>query len=195
MRIAAVGDSFVNGTGDPEGLGWIGRACRRARQRGHDVTLYNLGVRGHTSAQVAERFEREAAVRLVPEHSSGLVFSFGANDGVIVDGRARVLPDETLRHARAILERARILAPVLLVGPLPVGDEAVSDRAAALCQMLGALCREVGVPYLPVFDAMRRSAAWTGEVQAGDGAHPGARGYGELADLVDRWPPWRTWLP
>lgn len=32
MRICFIGDSFVNGTGDPECLGWAGRICVTARK-------------------------------------------------------------------------------------------------------------------------------------------------------------------
>jgi hypothetical protein len=53
MRICFVGDSLVNGTGDPVGLGWVGRACAAARRRGHEVTCYNLGIRRDTSADIA----------------------------------------------------------------------------------------------------------------------------------------------
>jgi hypothetical protein len=30
IRICFIGESFVNGTGDPEFLGWTGRVCRHA---------------------------------------------------------------------------------------------------------------------------------------------------------------------
>ena len=59
MRICFVGDSFVNGTGDPECLGWPGRICAAARRAGHDVTYYNLGVRRDTSGDVQARWELE----------------------------------------------------------------------------------------------------------------------------------------
>ena len=51
MRILAFGDSFVAGVGDPDHLGWIGRALRGRRE----ITLYNLGVRRETSADIAAR--------------------------------------------------------------------------------------------------------------------------------------------
>lgn len=49
MRLCFIGDSFVNGTGDDACLGWAGWICAAARQQGHDVTAYNLGVRRDTS--------------------------------------------------------------------------------------------------------------------------------------------------
>jgi hypothetical protein len=45
IRICFLGESFVNGTGDQEYLGWTGRICVNAHKKGHDITYYNLGVR------------------------------------------------------------------------------------------------------------------------------------------------------
>ena len=56
MRLCFIGDSLVNGTGDPTGLGWVGRVTASARRRGHDVTTYNLGIRRDTSADIAARW-------------------------------------------------------------------------------------------------------------------------------------------
>ena len=47
MRICFIGDSFVNGTGDDDALGWPGRVVSLARSKGLDVTYYNLGVARH----------------------------------------------------------------------------------------------------------------------------------------------------
>ena len=82
MRICFIGDSFVAGAGDDDCLGWPGRLCAAARQAGHDLTLYNLGIRRDTSADIAARWEAEARARLPAEHDGRLVFLFGVNDCV-----------------------------------------------------------------------------------------------------------------
>src|SRR5579864_3855917 len=101
MRVCFFGDSFVNGTGDDEGLGWVGRVVASARQAGLDLTAYNLGIRRDTSADVAARWLYEARLRLPAEHEGRLVFSFGANDcaSVDVDGRPRVACGDSLSNA------------------------------------------------------------------------------------------------
>lgn len=195
IRVAFVGDSFVNGYGDPEHLGWVGRVCARARARGHDVTGYNLGIRGDTSADIARRWAAEVRARLVAGDAALIVLSFGVNDCVERDGRVRVPPAETVVHAGAILDRARALAPVLFVGPPPVADEATDGRIESLSARLAAVCAGRAMPFLDVFAPLRRSAAWMGEVAAGDGAHPGAGGYAALAGLVESWEPWASRLP
>src|SRR3954451_17927814 len=68
IRLCFFADSFVNGTGDDACLGWVGRACAAGRRNGVDLTCYNLGIRGDTSADVLRRWEHEAQARLPPEH-------------------------------------------------------------------------------------------------------------------------------
>jgi len=44
-------------------------------------------------------------------------------------------------------------------------------------------------------DGTHRAADTGADRAANDGAHPGRAGYQAVADLIDRWPPWRAWLP
>ena len=64
MHVCFVGDSLVNGMGDPECLGWAGRLIVAARRQGHDVTHDNLGIRRDTSADVRARWADEVGRRL-----------------------------------------------------------------------------------------------------------------------------------
>lgn len=197
LRLAFVGDSFVNGTGDRMCLGWTGRACALAMLRGHDITHYNLGVRRDTSTDIAARWRAEVSARLPTDCNGRVVFSFGANDVCAGndDGR-RVSTARTLANADSILREARTRWPVLLVGPLPLADDpAASARAAALGVALGEVCVGLGVPYLNPYTEVAESRVWLREALAGDGAHPDAGGYETLAALVDGWDAWRVWVP
>jgi lysophospholipase L1-like esterase len=194
-RVCFVGDSFVNGTSDPEYLGWPGRLCRAERARGHRLTLYNLGVRGATSRDVLGGWEEETLRRLPPGSDGRIVFAFGANDTRPAEqGGLRVPPEESFANAAAILRGAKGRRPVLMVGPPPIGDEANLLRVTRLSERLAALCGEEGIPYLGVHEALLRTGTWLKEAAAGDGAHPGPGGYGELAALVESWSAWREWL-
>ncbi|MDZ8264180.1 hypothetical protein [Nostoc sp. ChiQUE01b] len=64
IRICFIGESFVNGTGDPEFLGWTGRVCRNAESRGYAITHYNLGVRAETSRYLKQRWYSEFIYRI-----------------------------------------------------------------------------------------------------------------------------------
>ena len=54
------------------------------------------------------------------------------------------------------------------------------------------VCARAGVPYVSVLPVLLQSESWMQQVRAGDGSHPAAAGYTELADLVR--PHWRAWL-
>ena len=187
MRLLAFGDSFVLGQGDPDHLGWVGRALR-ARP---EVTLYNLGIRGDTSADVARRWRAEAEARLRAGEAAFL-FSFGANDCSLEDGAPRVAAAQTLLNARAMLTEAARIAPVLLVGPPPMPDPGVSARLEALNEHLKTLAGRLQTPFIDVFRPLFADGLWNREAEAIDGAHPGAGGYQRLADLVAAHPAWRS---
>jgi lysophospholipase L1-like esterase len=196
-RICFVGDSYVNGTGDPEGLGWAGRVCAAACRRGHDVTRYDLGVRGNTTADILARWDAEARLRLPDAVDRRLVFSFGVNDTTLENGAPRVAPAVSEANTREILATARRwtpAVPVLMVGPPPTADPEQNLRIAELSQVLVQACADLDVPYLEVFPFLEMSDVWMIEAAAGDGAHPGAAGYVELAKLVEAWPPWTAWF-
>src|ERR687886_1997531 len=145
MRICFVGDSFVNGTGDPECLGWAGRVCAAARRAGRDVTYYNLGVRRDTSDDIRARWEPEIGRRLPSEHPDydpRVVFSFGVNDTTAEGHGTRVPLDRSLANLRAIVAAARRSYPVLVVGPPPVSGDQQNGCIDALSEAFAGVCAE-----------------------------------------------------
>jgi lysophospholipase L1-like esterase len=195
IRICFIGDSFVNGTGDPECLGWPGRVCVAAGYQGYNVTYYNLGIRRETSADIRDRWHQEVERRLPENCDRRVVFSFGVNDTTLENGKPRVEFRESLANARQILTQAQRSLPVLMVGPAPVGDAEQNQRIQALSVRLAELCQEIGVPFLEILGPLQASVVWIAEAIANDGAHPRAAGYGELAELVRGWSAWRNWFP
>jgi lysophospholipase L1-like esterase len=189
MRLCFVGDSIVNGTGDPEYLGWVGRVMQQERTRKPELTAYNLGIRRDRSDQIRSRWRREVECRLPAEYEGRVVFSFGANDAV-----QAMAAEVTLGHAEAILSEAKALWPVLLVGPTPFPDEMVSRRLILLDDAFAHLCARLVVPYVSVFEGLMNPSVWRDEAAAGDGAHPGAAGYRRFADLVLAHPAWQAWM-
>jgi acyl-CoA thioesterase-1 len=197
MRICFFGDSFVNGTGDDDALGWVGRVVARARRSGRDVTGYNLGIRRDTSADVAARWRREARLRLPADCDGRLVFSFGANDCISngAEGAPRVGRAESLANAEAILREAHPWLPTLMIGPSIVADDHDANaRIVALSADYAGVCERIGVPYLDTCQVLLASPAWTREALAGDGAHPNRGGYGIVTDAVSNWSGWRRWF-
>jgi len=180
-RVLFFGDSFVAGTGDPSGLGWVGRVVAASFQAGMPLTAYALGVRGQTSVAIAARWYAEAVPRLDPDCDCRVVFSFGANDG----GAAAITPERSVQTLATVLaEAADLNLPAFVVGPGPVGDRSRDDGLVGLSERFAELAGRRGVPFVSVIEALRASQSWTREAAAGDGAHPAAGGYDELARLV-----------
>lgn len=184
-RVLFFGDSFVAGLGDPEGRGWVGRVAAASWAAGLPLVAYPLGIRRQTSVEVAARWRAEAQVRLAGCTAARVVFSFGANDATLEDGRARVAPDVSAATLARVLGEARELGlPAFVVGPAPVCDAGHAARIAALSERFAAVCAAHGVPFADVAGALAAGGTWCAEAAAGDGAHPGAGGYDELARLV-----------
>ncbi|WP_414570671.1 GDSL-type esterase/lipase family protein [Nostoc sp. CCY 9925] len=198
VRICFVGDSFVNGTGDPECLGWTGRVCANANEKGYDITYYNLGIRRDTSSDIAKRWLQEVSLRLPKEYDGRVVFSLGLNDTTVENGKTRVYLADSLKNAEEILSKAQQLYPVLMIGPAPYAEQEDLERRQRnndLTQNLALICQELNVPYLDVFPVLEKSNIWIDEARANDGAHPRAGGYTEFAKIVENWDAWLNWFP
>jgi acyl-CoA thioesterase-1 len=179
------GDSLVAGVGDPSGAGWVGRVVSASFAVGLPLTAYNLGVRGETSEQVAARWRDEARPRVLPGTDGRVVLSFGANDTTLDGGQPRVAPECSCAALAMILHDAAGLGlGALMVGPAPVDDPEQNARILDLSASFGQVCGRAGVAFLSVVEPLLDCNDWMAEVAAGDGAHPSARGYEILVDLV-----------
>ncbi|NWF59322.1 MAG: lipase [Fischerella sp.] len=194
VRICFVGESFVNGAGDPECLGWTGRICVDANKKGYEITYYNLGVRRETSTNLKNRWLQEVSYRLPKEYDGRIVFSFGVNDTTIENGKLRVSLVNSILNTRQILTEAKQLYPILMVSPPPIADEEQNQRIADLNQQFALICKRLDVPYLDVFDVLVNSTIWMDEVRTNDGAHPRTAGYTEFAEIVQNWQAWKDWF-
>lgn len=194
VRICFVGDSFVNGTGDSECLGWTGRICSAAIKQGHDVTYYNLGIRRETSTDIAGRWLEEVSRRLPEECDRRIVFSFGVNDTTIENGKPRVELNKSKENTQKILSVAKSLFSVLMVSPPPIVEVEQNSRVKILSQEVAIVCQQLNVPYLDVFTPLSKSEVWLKEVAANDSYHPKAAGYSEYANLVKNWDAWQGWF-
>lgn len=208
LRICFVGDSITVGSGDRDFLGWPGRLSVAETERGHDVTLYNMGVRGDTSEMILPRWRSECDARL-PDHVNGrLVLSFGVNDTAEESGAGiRVPLAQSLANARTIIDEAHRWLPTLMIGPIPVIEDMqpyvfpngiayhyANTRIAELNSGIGEICGALGVPYLNVFDSLVADPAWAKSQRDCDGVHATGDGYRIIADMVADWPAWRAWL-
>lgn len=207
MRVCFIGDSLVLGTGDEKFLGWPGRVMQREREAGHDVTIYNTGIRGDTTTMIEARWRIEAEARLPSENPCGLVFSFGCNDMAMDNGELRNSPEEAVASARRMISEAKDWLPTLWVGPMPVNDDDMpfssapgrerflsSSRNVQLSDMFQELANELGVPYLDIFTPTASDPNWAQHYIPGDGVHPRGSGYAAVAEHFIGWDAWRKWF-
>ena len=95
--------------------------------------------------------------------------------------------------------------PTLFIGPAPIDDTRPGPQLVpgvlqatanvdirALDRQLEAVARDVGVPYLAVFDALDSDERWSRATRDGDGIHPSDEGYAAMAELVAGWPVWEA---
>jgi acyl-CoA thioesterase I len=207
IRICFVGDSITAGTGDTTTVGWPGRLCAAEMAKGHDVSPYNLGIRGDTSEMIAARWRAECEARLPPEVTGALVFKFGVNDIAVEPTGPRVPLDRSVATARAMLTAASTYKPVIWLGPAPV-DESFSPMTsttgvsrtlsnaavAATAQAYAKIAAGLGIPFFDLHAALSREPRWAAALKAGDGVHPVADGYALVAELIGGWAGWRAWF-
>lgn len=191
QQVCFVGDSFVAGIGDETALGWTGRLVARQAAAGNPITAYNLGIRGNTSAQIADRCSEEIKLRRSPVRPTRVVISMGVNDTTHVDGEPRVPLAESCANLERMLD-AMAGDPLLVVGPPAVSEDAQNERIRELSDRFLELCRERGVPYVDVFHVLELHPLWRQQVLEGDGAHPRSEGYQALYELVA--PTWDRWM-
>ncbi|MBD2346034.1 GDSL-type esterase/lipase family protein [Anabaena subtropica] len=205
LKIIALGDSLVYGFGDPEKGGWVEQLRRwwmLPDSSGH--VLYNLGVRGDRTQQVAQRLEVEFRHRgelrnRVPDL---IILSVGVNDSArLTRLNGRNCTDFAVFESEiaSLLDQAQQLCPVLFVGMVPV-DEAKMPFLNCFYfnhadqyrykEATKIACNQRQIPYLDIFDQwMSRGDTWRNKRLSEDGLHPNTFGYQALLEDVINWEP------
>jgi lysophospholipase L1-like esterase len=188
MVICFLGDSTVQGIGDSQALGWVGRLAQtsfaRSPARAVGLTVCNLGVRGDSSLRVAARWQEETARRQRPGEDMAFVFSFGAAD------RPQQVPlPEAVAAAADMLRAAKTAGTTLFIAPPPSSDPAWAAQNRELGLALLSVCEELGVPGFDLFTPLAAAKGYLAALAAGDRIHPDAGGYAEIARLLAAWPP------
>ena len=204
LRFCFVGDSLVNGTNDTEFLGWPGRLAKDEVAQGHDVTVYNMGIRGDTSEMVERRWRAECEARMPAIQPCALVFSFGVNDIADENGVRRVELDKSLEIAQTMMSEAKAWLPTLWVGPPPVElDETTfipapkityvftRERIAELNLAYKKIATKHDIPYFDSFNLLKGRPHWEQSYDGSDGVHPMGEGYAEFSRNIGKWDAWR----
>jgi len=189
IALVFIGDSYVAGYGDPKDLGWVSRVVGRTEHPDVDITAYQLGVRGDSSADVLSRWRTECPPRWKGRSEKRLVVAVGHNDAVSCMTTARV----RLNLANILDDAAASGVSAFAVGPPPTLDEELNGRLEIVVEAQADVCARRGVPYVDCYRPLIGHEQWHSDLGAnGSGVHPGQAGYGLIAWLVlhggwDQW--------
>lgn len=189
IGLCFVGDGFVAGYGDPKALGWVSRVVGRTALEEADLTSYNLGVRGSSSADVMNRWRSECPPRWEGRTERRLVVGVGAEDVQqgVTTARSR------LNLANVLDEASSTGVGTFVVGPTPTLDAEVNARLQVLAEAQADVCSRRGVTFVDCFAPLQGHDQWQSDLAAGDTVHPGQAGYGLVAWLVLNGG-WQDWL-
>jgi lysophospholipase L1-like esterase len=205
LKVVALGDSLVYGYGDPVGGGWVEQLRRQwmmSEESGH--ILYNLGIRGDRTCQVAERLEAEYRQRgeLRNQVPDLIILSVGVNDTPRLgrpDGRNFTDFALFTKEIANLLDKAQGLCPVLFVGMIPVNEAKMPFLDCFYFNHVDQYrykeatkqaCQQRQIPYLDIFDYWtERGEDWVNEHLTEDGLHPNVAGYRALWEDVMNWQP------
>jgi lysophospholipase L1-like esterase len=197
------------GAGDHTALGWVGRIVREEWARNHDVTVYNLGIRGASTRALLRCWRQECEARLPQGVNGRLVFMFGGNDAKEVVGTGIEVPiEESVANARTIIAAAAAWLPTLWISLIPMHATRPyprllpdapdyrfdNQRQAEYTRRYAEVAEALGVPFLDLHTPLSGDAEWQRFTQAGDGSNPDAEGYARIAALISAWPAWRAWF-
>jgi len=120
-------------------------------------------------------------------------------------GLPRTPRRRVLQSFDGLISSLSVLAPVIVVGPLPVYAPKMpyhsvitgldldfrNDDILEMNVAYQKICETKGVPFLSVFSALAESEIYNRSLGKGDGLHPGGEGYQALTDLIAVWPDWK----
>ena len=190
VGLVFVGASLVAGVGDPKGQGWVSRVVGRTHHPDLELTAYNLGVRGNTSADVLARWKQEAEPRWQGRGEKRLVVSVGTADAM----GGVTLARHRLNLANILDDAASAGIGTFVVSPPPTDDEEVNAKLDVLVDAQADVCSRRGVPFVDCFAPLEGHDQWQSDLASSRPAHhPGQAGYGLIAWLVLH-NGWYDWL-
>ncbi|WP_277063376.1 GDSL-type esterase/lipase family protein [Schaalia cardiffensis] len=184
MRLCVIGDELVAGTGDPRGLGWVGRVLARSKFS-EPPTLMTLASPGETTKDLCARWEGEVMSRLSSGGPRGLLVHIGAND--ILAGLSSARSRLNLAN---ITDRATALGiPCFVIGPAPLAG-VDHHSVKELSRSCAEVCQRRGLPYVDLAIPLATHDQWfedmaASRAQSASGLTlPGQSGYALIAWLI-----------
>jgi lysophospholipase L1-like esterase len=198
MRVLVFGDSVTQGFWDGEG-GWVSRIRKISdkqeieRTNAHSPTIFNLGVSGNSSDDVASRIEAETDARL--SESVAFIIAAGLNDSRTKAGLNFSDIDRYTKNLETILGKARNYSDKILflgltpcderrTNPVSWGDSGYTNKRIREFNAVLLNFIQNNVGFVDIFVPFSTVQDQTDLLF--DGLHPNDEGHQLIADLV--WP-------
>lgn len=189
VRIIVLGDLLISPSGDPRGLGWLGRVLSRSFSDEQTVEVMALPVPSETTAQLGERWLQEVERRLAGADEVRLVIALGNTDpasGISIS-RSRLNLATILDEARK-----RQIEP-FVIGPVPSRIEDQNPEIEHLAWGFEDVANRRQIPFVDCFKPLVEHEGWRNEMAESSNGIPGQVGHGLIAWLVlNRG--WNEWL-
>jgi hypothetical protein len=189
VRIIVLGDSLASASGDPKGMGWLGRVLARTPVSEPQIDVYTLANPGDTTAKLLERYNGEAQLRFASAGENRLVLvlpNFDPAAGISIS-RSR------LNVATILDDAKRRGIECFVVGPTPNRNPELNREIEHLSAGFEDVCARRGVPFVDCFTPLLGHDGWNAEIAADKSGRPGQIGHGLIAWLVlNRG--WHEWL-
>lgn len=198
LQIVSLGDSLTRGTGDAEGLGYVGRLRQTLEEeKKQTITLTNLGINGLKSAGLLDQLKQTQVQKLLSK-ANVITFTIGGNDLFQSSNNLQELNKEKIEQATVALRKnyTEILRQLHELNPNatiiysalynPFGDtEAAEDTAAPVItwnyeasQIAARYKHVLVVPTYDLFYQKERQYLYT------DHFHPNSEGYARMAERI-----------
>jgi hypothetical protein len=189
IRVVIIGDSLVSASGDPKGMGWLGRVLARTPVIEPQIDVYALPSPDETSAKLLERWNGEVQQRMAAGVENRLVLVLPN-----IDPAAGISISRSRLNVATILDDAsRRGVECFVIGPAPHRNPELNKEIEHLSAGFEDVCARRGVHYVDCFTPLIGHEGWNSEISSDPSGRPGQIGHGLIAWLVlNRG--WHEWL-
>jgi len=180
LRVIVFGDQLITASGDPKGMGWLGRVQARTPQVDPTIELIALANPDDNSLLLSKRWQAELSPRINTTGRTKVAIALGHHD--IRAG---------LSTSRSRLNLATVLDDALkqgfepfVIGPTPHRESVLNSDVEQLSWGFEDVCSRRNIPFVDCFHPLQGHEGWNTELQNSPSGLPGQVGYGLIAWLV-----------
>ena len=160
-----------SGVGDPKGLGWVTRVVGRTEHPDLDLTAYNLGVRGDSSARRPGTAGAPSARRAGPDRTEQRLVRQRrhrtTSSPASTLGPPPAQPGQHPRRRRRLRASRRSSS-----APRPPLDPDLNARLEVLVDAQADVCARRSVPFVDCYRPLAGHDQWRTDLSASERRHP-----------------------